>query len=596
MNNAWRSHQRDFLELCRSIVGGTPIRHIVASVTPGGGKSALPVIAGSILLPQIADRICWVVPRVSLQRQGCEAFEDRGFQQMLGRRLRVRAAGNEPDPVRDCAGYVTTYQSLIADLIPGSHRKAFRRHRYILVLDEPHHCPDGGEWAEAIAPLVQSCRLLVQMSGVFQRHDNKAVAFLPYSERAGVRIFDPDNADRPGLATLSYPRRKALAEQAIVPLEVRWFDLGAKWAEGGQQHELISLSEVADVATAKAGLYVALRAGAAREILRACYEDWVSYRSVNPRSRLLVVAASVTLARTAQRDLESWGAEKVGTAVSSDGSAAHEAIARFRGHGPREIEILCTVGMAYEGMDAPRCTHLACLTGIRSAPWVEQMATRSTRVDRGPGALPYSEQAAYLYCPDDTMMRDCLDAIIQEQAAWASGSMDAVARVGREESTPPEKASIQPLGGSARLSELSNLEGDRLSPAEVARLPLLAQVSGSPETLLRSLQVSAIRARLQAYGPMIEALQTDRLLRPASPAVVALAAPPTMTEWQLRKAISAAAARLDRICSWSPGTANKAIFRHFHRSRSDMSASDLAEVWAWLKEKYPLCVGGQDAY
>ena len=63
----------------------------------------------------------------------------------------------------------------------------------------------------------------------------------------------------------------------------------------------------------------------------------------------------------------------------SDERDAVERIARFRLL--PEPAILVTVGMAYEGMDAPEVRHVACLTQIRSVPWLEQMVARATRFD-----------------------------------------------------------------------------------------------------------------------------------------------------------------------------------------------------------------------
>src|SRR5476649_2957350 len=65
----FRSHQRDMLDVARQIKAGKPWRQVIAQVTTGGGKSALPVILAAELLPAIARKICWVVPRVALQQQ-----------------------------------------------------------------------------------------------------------------------------------------------------------------------------------------------------------------------------------------------------------------------------------------------------------------------------------------------------------------------------------------------------------------------------------------------------------------------------------------------------------------------------------------------
>ena len=57
---------------------------MLAAVTPGGGKSLLPVIAGSHLIRAgIVERICWVVPRDSLRLQAEEAFADPYWRESL---------------------------------------------------------------------------------------------------------------------------------------------------------------------------------------------------------------------------------------------------------------------------------------------------------------------------------------------------------------------------------------------------------------------------------------------------------------------------------------------------------------------------------
>ena len=46
----FRKHQAEMRDICIKIRDGADIRNIYALVTPGGGKSALPIIAGSILM------------------------------------------------------------------------------------------------------------------------------------------------------------------------------------------------------------------------------------------------------------------------------------------------------------------------------------------------------------------------------------------------------------------------------------------------------------------------------------------------------------------------------------------------------------------
>ena len=95
--------------------GETEVRDILAAVTPGGGKSLLPVIAAAALMRAgLIDRVCWVVPRDSLRLQAQEAFADPVWRSTLGHALAVRAADNTADPSRGLTGYVTTYQGVAA--------------------------------------------------------------------------------------------------------------------------------------------------------------------------------------------------------------------------------------------------------------------------------------------------------------------------------------------------------------------------------------------------------------------------------------------------------------------------------------------------
>ncbi len=67
-----RSHQAQIAGLVQAIGRGNldGARDILAAVTPGGGKSLLPVIAAAQLIAAgTIERVVWVVPRDSLRLQ-----------------------------------------------------------------------------------------------------------------------------------------------------------------------------------------------------------------------------------------------------------------------------------------------------------------------------------------------------------------------------------------------------------------------------------------------------------------------------------------------------------------------------------------------
>ena len=221
-----RSHQRSLAELVAAMARGEAggIADILAAVTPGGGKSLLPVIAAARLVAAGAvERVVWVVPRDSLRLQAEEAFADPLWRSALGHALAVRAADNAPDPARGLAGYVTTYQAVAA--APALHLAEITRHRTLLVVDEIHHLPALAEgdpaseataWSRALAPLLHHARLRLLLSGTLERADGRRILWLPYRDEPG-RAPVPDIA-APGWAVIGYSRAQALAERAVLPV------------------------------------------------------------------------------------------------------------------------------------------------------------------------------------------------------------------------------------------------------------------------------------------------------------------------------------------------------------------------------------------
>jgi superfamily II DNA or RNA helicase len=451
MNRPWRTHQKLVDSIMRAIAASeTHIRDVVAAVTPGGGKSLLPVISAARLINAgVVDRVCWIVPRDTLRLQAEEAFADQAWRESLGHGVSVRAAENARDLTRGLRGYVTTYQAIAA--APDLHLAEFQHHRYLIALDEAHHLPalsdldpfalasDETSWSRAIAPLLESARVRLLMSGTLERTDGRAILWLPYrtqprtkSTKAVWRI----HFNAPGWAIVGYSRRQAQAEKAILPVTFGAMEGEALWRpkkEGAAPLPEAPVSLSCEPPLAKYALYTALRTEFAdimlKEAFRKCREHRARRRreiGADPRDnpgglgKLLVVASDQEVARRYLARLRSWmPAGTAGHAVRlavSDERDAHEAIASFRLR--PEPSILVTVAMAYEGMDCPEITHMATLTHIRSRPWLEQMIARATRVD--PHGGPYDLQRATIYHPDDLLFRRFRHAIETEQGtrAW----------------------------------------------------------------------------------------------------------------------------------------------------------------------------------
>ncbi len=451
----FRKHQAETLFLAERIFNGERFKSIFMSITPGGGKSALPGILASALIPNVADNILWVVPRNSLRSQGEADFPEWS-------RYRVRAASNESDPCRGTQGYVTTYQAIVAN--PERHLQTLSHGRWIVFFDEPHHIADGGEWHRSLEPLVNLAKLIVYASGTFARGDGQRIAGIKY-DHAGKPVFENSR----NTAFVSYTRSDALKEGAIVPVHFSYLDGRAEWEEDGEK---LSTETLAGDYAPQA-LFTALRTEYAYELLDECVASWRKHRAeVYAAAKLLVVAPNIALAEQYQAHLHRRKIDAL-IATSDDSAAAIRAIEQFKGNANPTADVLVSVGMAYEGLSVPKITHIACLTHIRSIPWLEQCFARANRT--APGKV-----AGFVYGPNDKRFREAIESIEREQIAalqerGQDGPGNALAEGEEEESSGSPRQWIIPIGSKAHLEdhaafpELAARQDGGLTPREAER-------------------------------------------------------------------------------------------------------------------------------
>jgi superfamily II DNA or RNA helicase len=426
---ALRKHQREIVEVCREILEGKPIREIILSVTPGGGKSFIPVIIADNLIPAIAEKICWVVPRNSLKYQGEGEFCDPHWNT----EKRIRAADNGDDLSRGLAGYVTTYQAV--GMNPECHAVEFKRYKYILFLDEFHHIAEGSEWCQAIKPLVDSAALVILASGTLSRGDGQRIAFLGYVN--GEPFLENLTTRR----VITYTRSAAIADGAILPIRFNLVDGEAEWEEMDGHR---NTSELSGEESAKA-LFTALRTEFADHLLDAAIKEYAEISYNYHEAELLVVAPDIKIAKTyydylARRGLPSR------IATSEDTPQARKNIEDFK---RGAFSILVTVAMAYEGLNVPQISVICCLSHIRSVPWLEQCFARANRIAPCKGA-------AIVYAPADWAFKKAMRMIEQEQLTPLNNpdgqqellSGNAQDREGNGEAKPW----IIPIGSRARLA------------------------------------------------------------------------------------------------------------------------------------------------
>ena len=429
-----RKHQTAVVEVCREILSGAPINEIILSVTPGGGKSFVPVILAENLIPSnidqarlIADRICWIAPRDALKYQGEAEF----LNPIWNTSKRIRAAQNGSDLSRGCEGYVTTFQAVGAN--PECHAEEFRKHRYILFLDETHHVSDDAKWEAAIKPLVESAVLVVYASGTLSRGDGEKIAFLPYKNG------EIDLTETETRRVITYSRSEAIKDNAILKVGFKLIDGESEWEELDGTR---GTSKLSGEESAKA-LFTALRTEFSNSMLDECLADFLSECTNYPSAKMLVVAPTIEIAKAYYDYLATKG-HLARIATTDDTPGARRNVDDFK---LGVFHILVSVGICYEGLNVPEITHICCLTHIRSMPWLEQCFARANRLAPG-------KTRAIVYAPADHMFKKAIKMIEREQLVPLSNPDEQMELVGsneekRGEGTGEARPWIIPTGSTA---------------------------------------------------------------------------------------------------------------------------------------------------
>ena len=397
-----RKHQQEFEDTITGIKNGSDIKTIIMRAVPGAGKSMIPMQACELIKAGLADRLCWIVPRLTLQDQAERNFVDPFFRELLDHKFIIRSSTNDDNPARGLDGFSTTYQAVGMD--NNTVLFDFHRHRYILVLDEFHHIEKDGIWHKSIQPLIDKSEYVILMTGTMARGDSKRIAFIDY-DLTGMPIIESTEKT----AVINYTRKDALQEKAILPLIFNLSDAKAAWINKDGRH-----CQVASLATARADLtaqaiFTVLNSEFAEQLLNKSINHWTNYKSKHPRSKILIVTSDFKAAKKVIKYLSKYGyVSKIAT--SHDGTAAIKAIHEFKNG---KLDILVGIAMFYEGFDCPQATHVCCLTNIRSIPWIEQMVARVVRIDSHAG--PYHKQFGYIFAPDDKLLRSIVDYFRSEQ-------------------------------------------------------------------------------------------------------------------------------------------------------------------------------------
>ena len=517
-----RSHQQALQSILADVQQSDLPLDILADVIPGGGKSVLPALLCH-RFPQ--HRLAWFVPRLSLARQAA-----LGMKRDFG--IEIRESGNDHNPSRGTRGFVTTHAALTAD--PSLWADELQRRPYLLVIDELHHAKQlrSGE-PNALASALCRLRYYVRLSmtGTLETNDNSLIYNVPYcGSSRGYELDLPSFAGK----VIRYSRSSALGEGAIVPVEFHYHDGPVKWEDrdGIQEYRL---SEVDSDDEAQA-VWTALRTDLADQLLANCVAHWNEFGD-----KLLVVTADQQTAKQYHSLLSRRGMP-AGLAIS-DADDAHGDIEHFR---DGRIRCLVTCQMAYEGLDVPSISHVACLTHIRSTPWILQMLARGWRATGG-------KDKCWAFVPNDPRMNRVIERIRSEQ--------DAVVPLPREGKGGGQGGQQQPAAFVPISGEVSSVTAEMLDGGD-AQDPLAAQVAD----LCRQFNLPVDHPMAAQF---ISALRTGGSMIRRDLTVAD-------KETQCRTEISKTCNRADYAKGCEPGTHQKRLFKAVgNRSIKEMTLQEL---------------------
>lgn len=434
-----RSHQKALQVILEGLDAADLPADMLVDVVPGGGKSMLP---GLICQRFPKHRLAWFVPRLSLARQAALGML-KDFD------IEIRESGNDINPSRGTRGFVATQAALTTN--PDLWQHELSRHPYLLVIDELHHAKltragVDNPLACALARLQYHLRLC--MTGTLETNDNTLIFNVPYSGTA--RGYELDLSSFDG-EVIRYSRSSALSEGAIVPVEFHYHDGPVKWEDqDGIRESRLSGVEPEDEAQA---VWTALRTDLADQLLANCVSHWKQFGN-----RLLVVTADQATAKVYHARLRGRGIS-CGLAVS-DADDAHGDIELFR---EGAFQCLVTCQMAYEGLDVPAITHIACLTHIRSAPWIEQMLARAWRAFE-------LKTKCWAFVPNDPRMNRVIEKIRQEQDAVVPLACDS-----RREGGPGAPTAFVPISGEVMAVTSEMLDGGHIDDPILQQVALLCR-------------------------------------------------------------------------------------------------------------------------
>lgn len=381
---------------------------VVGDIYPGSGKTLAMLQAGDTLynMGQI-DTLIILVPRLNLAMQVELSWKDHRKQFEPNALGFINHRENKWPLIRKGeAGYVTTYQSLIAN--PELHQDALKDRRILLALDEAQQL--GADYmgtqtlanttsAEEVQRLVDHLNIIgiMVLSGTPFRADGSRLLLADYETREDGR--DYLNAD----ITATYS--DGIEGGYLRQFQANLYDGEVDWKTPDDDLETLTLSQY-DRSLRR---FLVEATGYWNGLVNRFVDHLAQQQVTDPRFCGLIACYNQEQATLVVTYLHRhYPKLRVLKAISDDGDEAQQNLRRFR---KEAHDVLVTVQMAYVGYDHPWIAVVLPLTGVREPGYLRQLFARSLRVV---AEVPYARQPAIWVVPADPRMRAFNDTERQE--------------------------------------------------------------------------------------------------------------------------------------------------------------------------------------
>jgi superfamily II DNA or RNA helicase len=191
-------------------------KDFLTTATPGAGKTTFGLhIAAKLLRTRTAHKIIVVTPTDHLRGQWADAAHE------LGIKLDPTLPNSVTPITHGFDGYVATYAQVAAR--PAVHRRRTEVGKAVVILDEIHHCADGGSrWGDAIQEAFEPARRRISLTGTpFRTNGYERIPFVRYDA-----IGD---GELESVADYEYGYREALSDGVVRPVVFAAYTGVSRW-------------------------------------------------------------------------------------------------------------------------------------------------------------------------------------------------------------------------------------------------------------------------------------------------------------------------------------------------------------------------------